>query len=338
MTLRLKGVALLFAGFGFGFVAGGPASAAAAWGDAFIPLGEVADAPSGFVEMCERDGDLCFAGIEPVPSRVEEGFGARGLGSAEISQEALANAQCLLWSTLSSSLASWGAMNTAAGAIALRAGLTDPVLADAPKECGEARLPVQPAVFSPTALVRSIAPYQRTWLPGQPVAGGQRPAGREPLNRKLRPASQVGDTMELLKKVNSRVNRHVRQVSDYDARGTDERWDRPGYGRQAVGDCEDLAIEKRMQLVEEGFAPNALFYSTVYKRGFGLHLVLIARTEQGDMVLDSLTPHILPWNKAKYSWLRVQSTEDPTLWRRLGTPVAVPVLAAETAHPISGNS
>ncbi|MET1755186.1 transglutaminase-like cysteine peptidase [Novosphingobium sp. RD2P27] len=338
MTSRFKGLAVLLAGCGF--VTGGPAMAAAAAGNAFIPLGEIADAPSGFVEMCERDSALCFAGIEQAPLRVEEEFGAQDLISdelvaAEPSQEAFSNAQCLLLSRLSSYVASWAPGNTGSP---VRAGLSDPVPGAARRGCGESGLSVQSAVISSAAFVRPVAPYQKTWLSRQSVAGEQPAADRQPLSRKLRTSSQAGGTMALLKKVNSRVNRHVRQVSDYDVLGTDERWDRPGSGREAVGDCEDLAIEKRMQLVEAGFAPNALFYSTVYKHGFGLHAVLIARTEQGDVVLDSLSPHIIPWNKAKYSWLRVQSTEDPTVWRRIGAPVAVPVLAAEASHSAAGIS
>jgi len=117
--------------------------------------------------------------------------------------------------------------------------------------------------------------------------------------------------------VNGDVNGSVLQRTDYDLFGTDERWQRPGKRAGAAGDCEDLALEKRERLIERGFPPSDLFFAVVYRREFGLHTVLVARTDRGDYVLDSLTGRLAPWQEAPYSWLRVPKPGDPHIWYRV---------------------
>lgn len=196
-----------------------PASARDA-APAFIPAGDVADAPSGFVEMCARDAMLCRGGL------------------AE--------------------------------------GAPD---------------------LTPAAAI--VAPD---------------------------PGADAGLT--LVKAINAQVNRAISPMDDYRAKGTSEFWSRPGRGSNLVGDCEDYAIEKRMRLVEAGFAPDRLFYAAAYLKGYGMHVVLVARLSSGDMVLDSISPHVLPWPKARYNWLRVQSTRDPLVWNRVGAPSSNKIAAA----------
>jgi predicted transglutaminase-like cysteine proteinase len=144
--------------------------------------------------------------------------------------------------------------------------------------------------------------------------------------RAVTPAVTVGpvsaeapvDAMKLLKAVNKRVNGHVIQRHDIDIYGQGELWRPSGTGKGAQGDCEDIAIEKRLQLIAEGFPPEKLAYAVTYRREVGLHTVLIARTDQGDMVLDSLTPYIVPWGEAAYSWVGLQSMSNPSEWHALG--------------------
>jgi predicted transglutaminase-like cysteine proteinase len=122
--------------------------------------------------------------------------------------------------------------------------------------------------------------------------------------------------LKVLRRVNSDVNRHTVQAGDLETSGVDERWQRPN----GVGDCEDLAIEKRARLIAGGFPPDRLFLAVAFRRGFGLHTLLIARLPDGDRVLDSLSPHVLRWNQVGYRWLRQQSAMDPMVWRRIGQP------------------
>jgi predicted transglutaminase-like cysteine proteinase len=128
-----------------------------------------------------------------------------------------------------------------------------------------------------------------------------------------------GRELALLDAVNHAVNRQVVQMPDFISTGEEDEWVRPGVSGRPAGDCEDIALEKRMRLIEAGFPADRLFYSVVYKRNFGLHLILIARTGLGDVVLDSAQPDIMPWHKARYVWLRIQSPSDPMHWSRIGS-------------------
>jgi predicted transglutaminase-like cysteine proteinase len=128
----------------------------------------------------------------------------------------------------------------------------------------------------------------------------------------------VGPDVALLQRINRKVNGRVAQRQDIAIFGQGEVWRRSGIGTAAVGDCEDLAIEKRLQLIAEGFPPTKLAYAVVYDRRLGLHTVLIARTEQGDVVLDSATPYVTAWNRTRYSWISVQAMEDPQRWLSVG--------------------
>lgn len=140
----------------------------------------------------------------------------------------------------------------------------------------------------------------------------------------------------MIQAVNSSVNRFTAQVSDIVSAGVEERWNRIAASRSPMGDCEDFAIEKRARLLEAGFSPERLFYSVVYKAGFGLHTVLIARLDDADYVLDSATPHILTWSKTKYVWLRAQSTVDPMLWFRVDTSPASHLANKSDSAPNAG--
>lgn len=118
----------------------------------------------------------------------------------------------------------------------------------------------------------------------------------------------------MLKQVNHHVNGRVRQRTDAEIYGVGELWRRSGDGKNAVGDCEDLAIEKRAELIAAGFPPDRLAFAVVYSRDAGLHTVLVARTDVEDVVLDGRSPYVTNWSKTPYSWISVQSMNDPMLW------------------------
>jgi predicted transglutaminase-like cysteine proteinase len=119
----------------------------------------------------------------------------------------------------------------------------------------------------------------------------------------------------LLRRINRRVNRHVLQVSDETRFAQHDLWQASGIGRGAEGDCEDIAIEKRKLLVDAGVPADRLFLAVAYgSRGVGLHLVLIARTDRGDVVLDSRSSSITPWSHTPYTWIAIQSTNRPGAW------------------------
>jgi predicted transglutaminase-like cysteine proteinase len=249
---KTAGIALLAA-----LVLSHPAEARTGGGP-FMPGGEAADAPSGFVEMCARDRALCAAGLplapRAAPTRTEPG-----------AEPALIT-----------------------GGIAGK-----------------------PARFL-TASDRH-APE-----PGEPA---------------FHAASPAPFTLRQIRQLNKEVNHSAIQRTDRFQMGIDEYWRRPIDYRHPVGDCEDLAIEKRMRLIERGFPPDRLFYAVTFRMAIGLHTILVARLDEGDYVLDSMTPHVVRWNETGYIWLRQQSTRDPLLWMRVDTTTLPRIARAEPAGP-----
>lgn len=150
-----------------------------------------------------------------------------------------------------------------------------------------------PAPVAPTVEVAAVASRVHRSTP-QPVA--------------------AADAMAMLKKVNRTVNGRVRQDTDFALYGRDEYWTSSGVGPQAVGDCEDLAIEKRMELADAGFPADRLAFAIVYSQAAGLHTVLVARLDHTDVVLDNRTIAIRRWSDSEYSFIGIQDFNNPMRW------------------------
>jgi predicted transglutaminase-like cysteine proteinase len=73
------------------------------------------------------------------------------------------------------------------------------------------------------------------------------------------------------------------------------------------GDCKDFALTKRQRL-------PALPVAVVRTLSGEQHLILVARMNQGDFVLDNLTQSIVPWSSAPYTWEKIQSTTNVWAW------------------------
>ena len=127
-------------------------------------------------------------------------------------------------------------------------------------------------------------------------------------------AAGITDDLRLLDRVNRSVNHVVRQQDDWRAYGRAEVWTPAGARQGAVGDCEDIALEKRAELLKAGYPASNLFLAVGYGRRIGLHVVLVARTGSGDLVLDSRAHDIRVWRDVPYSWVGVQSGHDPAHW------------------------
>ena len=124
---------------------------------------------------------------------------------------------------------------------------------------------------------------------------------------------RIGMTAEisdLLNRVNHDVNASI--VPAVKSYGTDLR---DGWKlAPASGDCNDYAVTKRHDLIESGLPARALRLSVVKTASGTGHLVLVAATTQGDVVLDNLTEAIRPWRKTSYQWLKIQSSTDARFW------------------------
>ncbi|WP_291548125.1 transglutaminase-like cysteine peptidase [Bosea sp. (in: a-proteobacteria)] len=82
------------------------------------------------------------------------------------------------------------------------------------------------------------------------------------------------------------------------------------------GNCNDYVVSKRHELLARGLPSSALLISVVRTRAGEGHLVLVVRTDRGEMVLDNLTSQIRDAAETSYSWIKRQTTRDPKLWEK----------------------
>jgi len=117
--------------------------------------------------------------------------------------------------------------------------------------------------------------------------------------------------IDLLKRVNHDVNATISPTVKSHSAG----W----AIAPSTGDCNDYAVTKRHELLQSGLPAKALRLSVV-KTSSGIgHLVLIAATTKGDLVLDNLTETIRPWQRTDYYWLKIQSARDARFWSKIRT-------------------
>jgi predicted transglutaminase-like cysteine proteinase len=82
----------------------------------------------------------------------------------------------------------------------------------------------------------------------------------------------------------------------------------------SAGNCHDYAVTKRHELLARGWPSKALVLAEVVTAWGEHHLVLVARTRDGDFVLDNLSPTVRPMALTRYQWVRAQSPKNPNFW------------------------
>jgi predicted transglutaminase-like cysteine proteinase len=123
----------------------------------------------------------------------------------------------------------------------------------------------------------------------------------------------TAERMAQLQEVNQQVNSAIRPEPNLEGlRG--EKW----LLQPTSGDCNDYAVTKRHDLIAKGFPARSVLLGEVVVPWGEHHLVVVVRTSSGDLVLDNLTGHILPWSKKSYRWVRIQTPNNPTYWASLG--------------------
>jgi predicted transglutaminase-like cysteine proteinase len=127
--------------------------------------------------------------------------------------------------------------------------------------------------------------------------------------RRPRPVVLTSARLKDLIEVNRDVNRAIAPQEDA---GTllDERWI---VGPKA-GACHDYAVTKRHELLTRGWPSRSLLLAEVVVPWGEHHLILVVRTNDGDLVLDNLSAGIKTWSRTPYKWVRVQSPGDPNIW------------------------
>lgn len=93
-------------------------------------------------------------------------------------------------------------------------------------------------------------------------------------------------------------------------------WDYPSDG---YGDCNRYALEKRRELEARGWPRQALLLAVALTETGEGHLVLVARTDAGDLVLDNRRPGVVAWSALPYRWLARQNARDLTQWVRIAS-------------------
>ncbi|MEI9803960.1 MAG: transglutaminase-like cysteine peptidase [Pseudolabrys sp.] len=89
-----------------------------------------------------------------------------------------------------------------------------------------------------------------------------------------------------------------------------------------AGDCNDYAVTKRHELIQKGWQADVLLLSEVELRSGEHHLVLVARTNECDLVLDNLKSKVRSVAEAEldYKWVRMESSGNPMFWTKLEKP------------------
>jgi predicted transglutaminase-like cysteine proteinase len=160
------------------------------------------------------------------------------------------------------------------------------------------------AAFAPVTGVTTIPVGAADFCRRQP--GDCRPEGRVVQAEALTDAS-----WQQLIAVNDDVNAKVVPQTDQDNYHVAEYWTYPTDGR---GDCEDIALQKRRELISAGWDPSALLMTVVREQNGDGHAVLMVRTDRGDLILDNQDNRILRWNETSYDFIKRQSQADAGKW------------------------
>jgi predicted transglutaminase-like cysteine proteinase len=131
----------------------------------------------------------------------------------------------------------------------------------------------------------------------------------------------------MLEDVQNDINTSVRPRVD-----PTHTWDYPTDG---TGDCNKYALAKRRDLVAMGWPKNTLLLATATTEGGEGHLVLVARTDRGDLVLDNRVSHVVDWSALPYHWISLQSQQSPLRWVSI---LSQPITTADATPPAHSQS
>jgi predicted transglutaminase-like cysteine proteinase len=241
---------------------------------AFMPLGESAPPPPGFVDLCQRDESAC------------------GSGAAAPAMTLAASTSLLTTSSID------GAPSVAQ--FAVDAADSGPALLQV--EQLQAFTPTIDLTFMPAGVLESAD--RQTAEAVAPVAVAVATAPSQP----SKPAFLDKSQMKLVNTLNRDVNREVQKANDFDLYGLLEFWSLPRViDGKMYGDCEDYALEKRRRLLAAGVPAEAMSMAVAVTARGESHAVLLVRFESGDWVLDNLTPWATPWGDLNYRWIERQA-------------------------------
>jgi predicted transglutaminase-like cysteine proteinase len=206
-----------------------------------------------------------------------------------------------------------GLIGLGAAAFAVSLAVTLAVTAAAPPTA--AALHFQDASFAPVGDAKS-APYG--WL----HFCDAQPAECEPQPVPPVFAPLTAESWTELNQINTIANREIDPIGDEDHYRIYEQdilnwWTYPDDGR---GNCNDYVILKRKLLVEAGWPKAALLMTVVVDRHGDGHLILMVRTDRGDLILDNMREEIVSWDRTGYRFVKRQSALNPNDWVSIQVP------------------
>ena len=131
------------------------------------------------------------------------------------------------------------------------------------------------------------------------------------------------DNWQQLLSVNTYFNTTIVPETDEQLYHVAEFWTYPhGYG-----DCEDIALAKRKQLIADGWPASTLLMTIAKESNGEGHAVLMVRTDRGDLILDNQDSTIRDWRDSPYHLLKRQSQANAGEWVGIGDDRAAVILA-----------
>jgi predicted transglutaminase-like cysteine proteinase len=139
---------------------------------------------------------------------------------------------------------------------------------------------------------------------------------------------QADGLLDDLQQVSREINRAVRFTLDSEIYSVEDYWALPTSG---FGDCEDVALAKRVRLVAMGYPSAALRLAFVFSPdALSAHCVLTAETALGTFVLDSFTDAVVHWTESGYNFEARERPDgrweryDQSLWQYARPPGILP--------------
>ncbi len=168
--------------------------------------------------------------------------------------------------------------------------------------------PVAAVDFSHPAFIQASA------LTSIPIGAAEfcsaRPVECAPVGKLVEAVALDQESWDLLVSVNAQANNAIVPITDRDLYNVEEFWTYPnGYG-----DCEDIALAKRRDLIAAGWPASTLLMTVVRQANGEGHAVLLVRTDRGDFVLDNQHGTIALWRDTPYLFLKRQSQANPAQW------------------------
>ncbi len=275
-------------------------------------LGVAAAAPTGYLDFCQRQPEDCGGAPAAVVRKVAEVELARR-NNAE-ARLVLAGMRTTTTAAVSGRNVNWA---TAFAEARQRRDAAEQANAAVEAAAGEARTPPSGAAALVRVSTASHGETPRLQRLGQPLQV-RPPAPLEEAPRAIAanapPPALTPALWGQLTRINDKVNRQIVRRADIQTYGVLDRWATPLARGDQYGDCEDYVLEKRRALLAAGVPEHAMSIAVATTAWGESHAVLLVATDQGDYVLDSLTPWILPWRKASLSWRERQVAGAPFRW------------------------